>query len=190
MPDAKRRIKFTLAAVVLLGVSAVAWSFFQFHSARGKLEQAVPEIAAKAVMALSNVSQTATRDGVVQWKLDAASAELEADTGKMILQSPEVLFFMEDGTEIHMTALQGTLHTRSNDMDIEGNVSLRNSRYTLKTDTLSYNHERRILQAGTTVHISGEALQLTAATMTYDLNTNQAVFEGRVKGTLQDKYAL
>ncbi len=190
MTDPRKRIKLALAAVIAIGLSAVGWAFVQFRSDQQSLQQAIPQMTTKAVMALAKVSQTATRDGTIQWKLDASSAELEADTGRMILQSPEVHFFMEDGTKVHLTALQGILHTRSNDMEIQGNVSLRNSRYTLTTETLIYEHDSRILRADKPVKISGDAMQLNAADMTYDLNTNQAKFSGRVKGTVHEKFAL
>ncbi len=188
--DPKTRLKIALAVTILLSLSTVGWFFFQFRSGRGKFPSAVPEIATKAIMALSRVRQTATKDGAVQWKLDAASAELEADTGKMILHSPEIRFFMEDGTQIFLTALKGTLNTNSNDMVVQGNVSLRNGRYTLITETLSYTHQTRLLHADKPVKIVGNALQLDAADMVYDLNTNQAQFSGRVKGTLNEDIAL
>ena len=190
MADPKKRLKRALAVAIVLSLLAVVWAFFQLRSGRGPLPQAVPQIASKAVMALSGVRQTATKDGTVQWKLDAVSAELEAGTGKMILQSPDILFFMEDGTEVRLTARRGILNTRSNDMEMQGNVSLQNDRYTLKTETLSYTHTKRVLVADKPVKIVGVAMQLQAANMIFDLKTNQAQFSGRVKGTVNDDFAL
>ena len=190
MSDRRTRLKRALAVVIVLALTAVAWSFYQFRNNRKMLPHSVPELVSKAVMALSRVRQTATKDGTVQWKLDAEAAELEAGTGRMILQSPEVHFFMEDGTEVHLTASRGVLNTHSNDMNVQGNVSLHNGRYTLETETLSYTHENRLLSADTPVTIVGDALRLHAADMIYDLNTNQARFGGRVKGTVDENLAL
>jgi LPS export ABC transporter protein LptC len=190
MADGKKGLKLTLAVVVVLSLSAVLWTFVQFRGQRSTPTLKVPKMASKAVMALSRVHQTATKDGAVQWKLDAASAELEAGTGIMILHSPEILFFMNDGTSVRLTAKQGKLNTRNNDMHVHGDVVLRNDQYTLVTETLSYAHQRRVLTADHSVKIIGDALRLQAVDMIYNLNTNQAEFSGRVKGTLDENFAL
>jgi LPS export ABC transporter protein LptC len=190
MVNSRKRMKRALTVVIVLSLLAVAWTFIEFQSNRQKLQKAIPQMASKAVMALSRVSQTATKDGAVQWKMEAAGAELEAGTGRMILQSPEVHFFMEDGTKVHLTARQGILNTRSNDMEVRGDVSLRNDRYTLTTESLFYKHDNRILRADKPVDIAGGVLQLRASDMVYDLKANQAQFGGRVKGTLNDNFAL
>ena len=55
---------------------------------------------------------------------------------------------------------------------------------------MNYTHDNRILYADSPVTITGDAMRLHAADMTYDLNTNQAQFSGRVKGTVRDDFAL
>ena len=122
----------------------------------------------------------------MQWKLAAVTAEMEAETGQMILQSPEINFYLEDGSQVHLTAQKGILYTRDNNMEVQGNVHLRSDRYTLVTEALAYDHERRVITATEDVRISGKAIQLHAATMTYNLTTNQARFGGPVTGTLHE----
>ncbi len=185
---AKRGIKIKLALTLALGVSlgAVSWYFFYSRQDRNLAQLPFPKSAAKAVMALSKVRQTATKDGILQWKLAAVSAEMEAETGQMVLQSPEINFFLEDGSQVHLTAEKGILHTRDNNMEVQGNVRLRSDRYTLVTEALAYDNEQRVITSTQAVRISGKAIQLNAATMTYDLKTNQAQFGGPVKGILHE----
>jgi LPS export ABC transporter protein LptC len=183
----KRKAKVKLALTLMLGISlgAVFWYFFLFRQAPYPAAP-LPESAAKAVMALSNVRQTATKDGIVQWKLEAASAELEADTGRMILKSPQVDFFLEDGGRVHLTARKGILYTRDNNMEVQGNVHLRSDRYSLVTEALTYDNERHLIMTTREVRISGKTIQLHATAMTYDLKVNQARFAGPVKGILHE----
>jgi LPS export ABC transporter protein LptC len=188
--DRRRRIKLALAGIIIVALAAVIWSFARFRAGQTALQRAVPEVASKAVMALSKVHQTATRDGVIQWEMDAESAELEAKTGRMILNAPEVEFLMQDGTRVHLSARRGILDTESNDIQVQGNVSLTNDRYTLTTETLSYRHAERLLMSDRPVKIVGDAMRLQATAMTYDLNTNRAQFGGRVKGMVDDDIAL
>lgn len=183
----KRKAKVKLALTLMLGISlgAVFWYFFLFRQAPSPATP-LPESAAKAVMALSKVRQTATKDGIIQWKLEAVSAELEADTGRMVLKSPQVEFFLEDGGRVHLTARKGILYTRDNNMEVQGNVHLRNDRYTLVTEALSYDNERHLIMTTGEVRIIGKTIRLHAAAMTYDLKVNQARFAGPVKGILHE----
>ena len=164
----KRKVKIKLALTLVLGISlgAVFWYFFLFRQAAVPAVP-LPESAAKAVMALSDVRQTATKDGIVQWKLEAVSAEMEADTGRMVLKSPRVQFFMEDGGQVHLTARTGILYTRDNNMEVQGNVHLQSDRYTLVTEALTYDNERHLIVTTKEVQISGKTIALHAAAMTY-----------------------
>jgi LPS export ABC transporter protein LptC len=188
---ARRKAKAKLALTLMLGIAlgAVCWYFFLFRQTPIPTPP-LPETASKAVMALSRVRQTATKDGVVQWKLEAVSAEMEADTGRMVLKSPQVEFFMQDGGTVHLTAREGILYTRDNNMEVQGNVHLRSDRYTLETEALTYDNERHLIVTTEAVQISGKTIQLHAAAMTYDLKVNQARFKGPVKGILHENPAI
>lgn len=173
--------------VLLLGV---IWAYSQFRRQQNAIQIPLPEAAAKAVMALSQVRQTATKDGMLQWELEAAGAELEAKTGRMVLQSPQVDFILDDGSRVHLTARQGILFTTTNDIEVKGNVQVHSDRYSLTTEAMAYQHDHRVLHARAEVQIVGRDFDLTAATMTYDLNSNQAHFDGQVKGIIHDISSL
>ena len=191
MATITQKLKLALLLAVGVSVIAVIGVFYQFRqNPAGTKIPLPPQAASKAIMALSQVHQTATKDGAVQWELDATAAELETGTGKMVLQSPKVVFFIDDGTRVNLTAREGILYTRNNNIVVRGNVKVSNSRYTLITDVLAYEHDNRLLQADAPVHIIGKDIELKAATMRYDLNTNQARFHGQVEGTLFENTAI
>jgi lipopolysaccharide export system protein LptC len=184
----KKPIKIKLALILVLGISlgALCWYFLKFQMNQSPVQLPLPATAAKALMALSQVRQTATKDGVVQWKLAAQTAELEAETGRMILRNPKIDFFMKDGSKLHMTATKGVLNTRNNNMEVQGHVLLRSDRYTLQTEELVYDHDIRLITTHAPVQINSLAIQLHAAGMTYDLTTDQAQFRGPVQGVLHE----
>lgn len=186
-----QKIKWTFAVIIGLSLIAVLWAFQQYRQTRGRIRIPLPpEAATQAIMALSRVHQTATKDGHTQWELDAEAAELESGSGKMMLKAPTVNFFLEDGTKINLTAREGILFTTTNDMEVRGKVRIHNDRYTLTTEKLTYEHDHRLLQAESAVRITGVAIDLKAEAMQYDLNTNQARFDGRVEGILYENPAL
>ncbi len=191
MAHRTQKLKWWITAAVGICVICVVWIFYQYQQTRDGLKIPLPpETATQAIMALSKVHQTATRDGHTQWELEADAAELEAGTGKMILKAPSVNFFLEDGTRIMLTAMEGVLNTATNDMEVHGQVHIRNDRYTLTTETLTYEHDDRVLLADSAVHITSEAIELKAAAMRYDLITNQTQFDGQVEGILYENPAL
>ena len=191
MLTTQKKFKFALLGFLGLTLIIVAVVFIQWQRLPGTgITIPLPPNATKALLALTGVHQTATKNGVVQWELDAESAELESHSGRMFLKAPEVNFFLEDGGQIRLTAERGVLDTKSNDMQVQGNVRVVEDRYTLLTDQLNYNHTERILSSEKPVHVFGQMADLKAASMTFDLNTSQARFEGRVKGILNEHLAL
>jgi LPS export ABC transporter protein LptC len=186
-----KKLKSILIMVIAVSVMGVVWVFYQLRQDRTEVKIPLPvETATKAIMALSKVRQTATKDGTVQWVLDASEAELETATGKMVLQSPKVVFHLDDGTRVNLTAKEGILHTRNNNIEVRGNVLVRNDRYTLATEALAYKHKQRVLNADTPVQIIGQEIELKAATMHYDLKTNRTRFNGAVEGILFEDPAI
>ncbi|MBI5064426.1 MAG: LPS export ABC transporter periplasmic protein LptC [Desulfatitalea sp.] len=190
MADRKHLIKYLLIGVLLVIVTTVAVRFVHFRQQQGHPLPTADQIATDALMTLVNIHQTATKEGKVQWELDADSAQLEAENGRMILTGPRVDFITRDGGKVRLTARKGVLHTRSSDMAARGQVRLRNDQYELESESLKYQHKERLLSSQTQVRIIGPAFDLRADRMTYNLEENRAYFEGRVEGNLNAGFAF
>lgn len=184
------KIKFGIGILVVISITAIVWTFYQQRRDSGAVSIPIPPSSTKALIALSKVHQTATKDGQVQWELDAESAELEAKTGHMVLKSPKVEFQLDDGGKVLLTARWGVLFTRNNNIQVRGNVRVVNDRYTLVAETLIYEHAQRRLYTNRPVTITGQAFDLSSAGITYDLNTNRAQLDGDVKGIVHEKPAI
>ncbi|MBT8341374.1 MAG: LPS export ABC transporter periplasmic protein LptC [Desulfatitalea sp.] len=189
MADRKRILKWALTVATLAGLAGLVIVFLQFRNRQGP-PLPIPKSAGKALMTLAQVHQYATKEGKLQWELDAESAQLQPGGQQMILKAPKVDFIMGDGSIIHLTAQNGTLDTQSNDMSVSGNVMLRNSRYTLKTETLVYRHTARTLSSAVPVDITSGRFDLRANSMLYKIDENLAQFDGQVEGWLYDDLAL
>jgi LPS export ABC transporter protein LptC len=184
-----QKVIIVLIAVICITLAGVSWLFYQERKS-GPVTADLPDNAVRSIMKLDGVHQTATKNGAVQWVLDAASAELEAKSGHMLLHAPKVRFFLENGSQVDLTADEGILNTRSNDMKVIGNVKAHNDRYTLLTEELSYQHEKRVLESTVPVQIIGDEISLRAATMTYNLQENKALFSGHVVGHVNEDLSL
>lgn len=187
MSDRTKMIKRLLTATVVVSVGLVVWIFVQFRQQHVPPTMPLPEKASASKMTLSKVHHTATKDGAIQWKLEASSAELEANSDIMVLQNPLIDFYLEDGSRVNLQASKGKLNTKNNDLEVNGNVSVVDEHYTFKTEALAYQHQKRLLQADTPIDIIAHSFNLKAATMIYDLNAKQATFDGDIRGTIHEK---
>ena len=189
MPAGKK-ISLILIFAVLAMLLAVALMFFLSRQHKGgkMAVKLLPD--AKTLMSLSNVHQTATKNGRIQWELQAVAARLLSDGKAMELDKPRVGFFTEDGTKVSLEADMGRLNLETNDITVEGHVSISNSRYRLATEHAAYQHQQRLIVCGQPVKIIGPGIRLGALTMRYDLKANKTFFEGRVEGVLSDIPAM
>ena len=136
------------------------------------------------LLSLGKIRQTATRDGIKEWSLEADSANYMEAENKVNLTSLSVIYYLEDNQEVHLKAERGILQTDTNDIEFSGNVVIRNQEYQLKTEHLNYDHGRRSIICNQSIRIWGQGAELTAASATYDLKADKIVLKGNVVATI------
>jgi LPS export ABC transporter protein LptC len=185
--------------VVLMGLSLalaifliiLAGSIGYRHKLPKNTDQGVvSNIAEKASVAIGKVHQTSTRNGVTEWRLDAASMNYFAENKQSLLKDLAVTFYLKDNSEVYLTADKGILKTASKDMQVSGNVVVQHGIYRLETKKLYYNHSKRVITARLPVKITGGSIDVSADSMSLDLNTKLTVLQGNVKGILREKIML
>ena len=151
------------------------------------LEQMLP---LEADLTVTKVHQTATRNGIKEWRLDAESARFYNNNRELVLDSISMVFFLENRRKIRLSADKGVLATDSKDVQVEGHIVVTDEQGRLETSRLHYSYDQRLLQGSETVEIIGEAFYLRADGVSYDLNTNRTVLEGNVKGYFSENLPM
>ena len=185
-----RKLKFFLISIIIILLGSIVAVFSVYRSILDEAAGLKSAIQSAAKMSLGKVHHTATRDGVIEWTLNASSARLLDEKKQLILDDLSVVFYMKDGEKAHLTAAKGFLHTDSNDIEVAGNVVVKNNDYVLKTEKLNYDHTRRILFSTIPVEISSDSERLTADSISFDLNTKKAILEGNVNGVFSESINL
>lgn len=185
-----KRLKIFLVAIILLSLGAISAVFIGYRLILNKEGKFISPLCSKANVSISKVYQTATRDGIKEWSLEAKSAYYIDATKQANLQDVIVTFFLKDGGKVYLTADQGILKTDSNDIEVTGDVVVRNETYRLTTKKLNYEHTKRIIFSKVPVKIVGDSLNLAADSMNFDLNTNRILFEGRVESNFSETITL
>lgn len=185
------RLRKLKILVLVLGVSILALLVAVHVGYRLLMkspERLIASIAEDAKLSLGKIQQTATRDGKTEWRLDATSARyLEAEK-QVQLDDLSVTFYMDSGQEVQLLATEGLLNTESNDIQVSGDVQVKNEDYTLNTAALHYRHEQRVIFSRAPVVIKRKiGGRLSADGLRMDLNKNRVVLEGNVRGEFQER---
>jgi len=184
-----KKIKIFLLATMFIALGGVI-AFYIVFQQDSEAPELVPETAEPdATLSIGKIRQTATRKGKKEWVLEASSANYIDKIGQMVLKDPVVTFFLDDESEVVLAADQGTLNTESNDIEVSGNVLVKNKEYRLQTESLSYSHDKRVLYSKTPVTISGTSARLAADKISLDLNSKKLTLEGGVETTLDYHFA-
>ena len=181
-----RIIKRVLLAIMLVGIAGVVFTFVSYRKTFDNPEKLGTMLPQDTQVSMQSFEHTASRDGKTQWHLEAESASLMGQK-KLVLDTPAVVFYRENGKNIYLTAESGVLNKQTNNITMTGNVVARTDEYRFEADSAVYDHNRRLLNSQTPVKISGRQGELMADTMTYDLGTNQATFNGNVQGVFSEQ---
>lgn len=185
-----QKLKILILSVVLIIFGIIGAVFMNYRRMLDRPDIPLSSFKRDAQISLDRVRQTATRDGIKEWRLDAGSAEYNNDSRQALLKDLSVTFFLTDGRQIDMTAREGTLKTDSNNMIAFGDIVVVFEQFRLNTERLHYEHDRRVISAQDPVRIRGNSFDLRADAMSFDLNTKQSVLKGNVKGTFVEQLQL
>ncbi|QTA86446.1 Lipopolysaccharide export system protein [Desulfonema magnum] len=178
------KFKLFLAVLILVVLGGTAAIFVGYRGIMNKSDTFVSGIRDSANISIGNVHQTSTRNGVKEWILEAVSVRYLNEKKQAVFDNLAVTFFLKSENKVHLTGNKGILKTDSNDIEVTGNVVIKDKDCELQTEKLYYKHHQRTLSSQAPVKVTGSAFNLSADSMVFDLKTNKTVFEGNVKGTL------
>ena len=184
------KIKLFLFSVIIITLGIIAVVFFNYRRILSHPEELISSIPGEANLSIGDIHQTATRNGIKEWTLDAASAQYIDTKKQVVLKDLSMTFFLKDQRKIYVTANQGILQTDSKNIEISGNVVVQNENSRLVTEKLYYKHQGRLLLSKVPIEITSDSYQLMAEKMSLDLNTNRTILEGKVEGAFSEDLTL
>jgi LPS export ABC transporter protein LptC len=127
------------------------------------------------------VRHTDFRNGVKDWELDAESADYQIEENKAFLSMLQATYFDNRGDGVFLSAKSGTWKTDSNDLEVTGNVVLKNSQCEMQTDRLIFNKNEQIFVTKSPVTLTTPAFSLHRESMTYSLETGIITLDENVE---------
>jgi len=185
-----KKLKIFLIATIFVTLGGVIGIYIGFKPETQITESIPQSVEPDATLSIGKIHQTATRNGKKEWSLEADSADYIEKNNQMILKDLKVVFFLKDNSEINLKADQGILEIDSNDIEVSGNVVLKNNVYHLATEKLMYTNDRRVLYSNVPATIFSTSIQLTADSMAFDLNSKKLTLEGSVETTIDKDFGF
>lgn len=186
--SSRKKITIALIAFSFITTAVIAGVFIKNRYLSQDPVKLITSIQKNVSLAIGNIHQVSTRDGVKEWILDARSAHVIDETKQLMLEDVTVVYFIKNGKEVRLTASRGVLKTETKDIEVTGRVLLTYSDYTLETEQMNYDHGHRILFSQTPVKIIGNDINLAADSMKYDLTANQTWFQRNVEVLLRETF--
>ena len=169
----------------LIGLMVAGIGFMSYHRFREEPRGLLSILPKTRDVSLNHIHHVATRDGAREWTLDAESAQYQKADNKTVFKDIVATFFLKHGKSIHLNSRDGVLLTNTKDMEVWGDVVVRNGQYELNTDKLRYEHKTQTISTVTPVVIKGDCMEITGDNMIFNLQTEQIVVWGRVKAVLE-----
>ncbi len=188
--QASGKWKFMLLMVMVVSLSAVAWAFVRYLYVDRRPDRTASVVREGESVSIGTVRQTSIKNGIKEWQLAADSVDYALADNQAVFKGLTVTFFLKDGRKVVLTADRGVLHTRSNDIEISGDILAVSSDYTLTAETAYYDHDLRRLTSDADVRVSGQGFDLAANGVSFDLNSGKTVFSGNVSGSFDDDVSL
>ncbi|MBW1815059.1 MAG: LPS export ABC transporter periplasmic protein LptC, partial [Deltaproteobacteria bacterium] len=164
-----KTIRIILISVIIVTVSLIIGYYIGKRHTFSGPEEFISSIKNDASISIDTVHQETTRDGKKEWSLDASSVQYLIQKKRAIFNDLSAIYFLKGNKKIYLTANKGILNTESNDIEILGNVVVKNDDYKLNTEILFYDHEKRKIYSRAPVKIFDGSSTLMAKSMSIDL---------------------
>lgn len=181
-------IKFkhlVVLAGALVLISTLAMGVWKGKSHKGKQVGRVDEDESAAEMKLTDMEYTEMQKGRRMWTLRAAEAEYFQEDQKTALTKVRLVFFLDDGEEIHLESQHGMLYAGSKDIELWQAVHAVFPRgYELTTERAHYDHKEDLISSKTAILVTGPDLKLQGKHWKYLIPAQRAYLEGQIQATL------
>ncbi len=181
--DKRKWLHFIIVFCGLAAIVIIA-GFISYQKTTPIHEAAIKPGVKEATISFTGVRHAAYEKGIKQWFLNADKVDFINEEGEAVFNQLSVLFYRSKGETISITAQKGIWKTNSNDLEVLGNVVIKNKEYELLTEKMRYDHGARKFETKTPVKIHGNSVNLSAKRMIYNLTTNRIQLFEQVEGTI------
>lgn len=158
-----RRLKLILLgfiAMTLVGVWSLLWVNLQDQKRKADPKQ-IPKLEENVDQKLERIRFVEEKKGKIHWELEARTVQQYQKENMLLLKEIKAIYSSEDGRTFTLFGDRGKVYQDSKNVELIGNVILATSDgYRLKTDTLFYDHSKRMVTSPDPVELEGKEIRL------------------------------
>ena len=152
-----RKLRVSLSGFIALSIAVLAvLVYIRYRSANTYKVVMTPD--KRFDVQIEKVHYSGTKEGRVEWELDAARARRSKDGDLVILDDVSLTFYSKDGTKYLLTSREGDYRESAGEVTVNGDVVLvsADNGYRLTTDTLKYSMKTRLVTTDARVRITSK----------------------------------
>lgn len=152
-------------ATALLGIAAVLALLVGIGVGTPKRAAEIPGVFKNADAGIEGFSFVQTKDGKMQWKVQARRARIVENESKAVLEDLQVTLFGEEGTQMILEGDEGVVDIESHNFTLkkrEGSIPIHlESGYTIYTNQLQWTDQNQEISTDAPVTIHGDGIKIT-----------------------------
>ncbi len=180
------RVRTILFCLIGLMLGGLALGLVRFRDLKKNPEAVLALLPENSDVRLNNIHHVATRDGVREWTLDAESVRYKKSENISVFKDVIVTFFLKNGEAVQVTGNDAVLLTDTKNMEISGDVVVRNGSNQMETQRLLYDHDNRSIFTDTPIIVRADGIRLTGNNMVFSLANEQVTVWGDVDAVFEN----
>lgn len=183
-------------ALLLLVAGGVIWYLYLENKTVEKIERAAKEIAKEAGeldvqaevgvdLSLKGIKLAHGKEGHLHWKLTAKKAKYLQDQKQVLVESPNIIYFFENGDkQLTVKAANGLIEQENEKARLWPEITANYGDMLLRADELEYSGKNRMLELRGNVQLASPKMTCRAAQMSYSLKSNDITAEDGIHATI------
>lgn len=187
------QVRFVTALAAALLIGGVVYHLFvtmriQHHNQR-LLEKIRKEVVPEADQRMQNFRRVQVRDGRKIWEIAAHQARYFEANGELVVEAPEVSFYLNDGEVITLRCGEGRLHMGKDEkaitqMELKNELQIQVGDFSLRTQEAVYDSEHDTISSPGAVQITSRGLLVEGQGYTVDVADKRLTLNADVRTTL------
>lgn len=192
----RNQIRFVLGISVLVVIVVLGYLGARLRQ-DVETRQMLDEIAASTEdgavsQRMSEFRRIKMKDGKKVWEIAARQARYLADTNTVVIDSPEISFYFQDGETVELNCREGTihLHEETQDLvriDLNGDLTMQVGDVSFTTDRAVYDHQDNTIVSDGVLNVAGEGYTATGRGYSVTVDTKRLVLDADVRTTVTRK---
>ncbi len=184
----RRKVSIFFAAFIVVSILGLSALVTVNYMKRKGFEVVLTEDN-KVGVKISDIHYSQTRDGHVEWVLDADSAASLKSEDLVVFDSVRLAFYGDDVALYTLKAREGRFLESTGEIDVTGDVLLESvdGSYRLKTDSLKYSSDPRRITTDDRVEIVTGSMVVEGAGLVVEVDKERLFILNDVKALLKDE---